>query len=98
MKWIFKHIHPLSVPVAAKDRIVFASDDSFIYCLSLEDGREFWKFKTTGTVTAFPVIKEGYVYVISDYMDIYAIDMENGKELWGIHTEKPVHNMIVIIN
>ena len=95
MKWLFKHMANMSVPFVAKDRIVFGSDDTFIYCLSLEDGRELWKFKTPGPVTLSPEIKEGYVYFISDYKNIYAIDMEDGKELWSLQTKKPVHRMAV---
>ncbi|MEQ8168626.1 MAG: PQQ-binding-like beta-propeller repeat protein [Candidatus Eremiobacterota bacterium] len=94
-KWFFRHISNLSVPSVAEDRIIFGSDDTFIYCLSREDGIELWKFKTPGPVTVSPEVKEGYVYCISYHEHIYAIDIEDGKELWSLQTEKPVHNIAI---
>ena len=94
-KWFFKHMANLSVPSLTKDRIVFGSDDNFIYCLSREEGKELWKFKTPGPVTVSPEMKEGYVYIISYYEHIYAIDIENGKELWSLQTKKPVNNIVI---
>jgi serine/threonine protein kinase/cytochrome c-type biogenesis protein CcmH/NrfG len=95
MKWLFKHMDTLSAPLVAKDRIVFGSHDTYIYCLSLEDGKELWKFKTEGSVIDSPKIKEGYVYFISGYNNIYAIDMEDGKELWSLQTKESVYKMAV---
>ncbi|MEQ8190774.1 MAG: PQQ-binding-like beta-propeller repeat protein [Candidatus Eremiobacterota bacterium] len=94
-KWFFRHMSNLSVPSVTGDRVIFGSDDTFIYCLSRQEGKELWKFKTPGPVTVSPEIKEGYVYFISYYEHIYAIDIEDGKELWSLQTKKPVHNMAI---
>ncbi len=44
-RWRFYAEAPIRLaPIAAKSRVYFASDDGWLYCVSLETGKLFWKF------------------------------------------------------
>jgi outer membrane protein assembly factor BamB len=71
-------------PVCKGNRIIVGSYDHNVYCISIETGREEWRFKTGGEIVALnraPLV-DGIVYVSSMDNNLYAINTKNGKEAW----------------
>ena len=75
MRWRFKTGSEIfsSPAVDTAGKIIFGSEDSFIYCLS-KDGSLLWKFPTTGFIVSSPAISgQGKIYIGSDDGKIYAL-------------------------
>jgi len=66
-----------------KDRLILASYDSFLYCLSL-DGKELWTFQTRDRINCSPAIVDHFTFVAGCDSQLRVIDIENGKETLAV--------------
>ena len=66
-----------------KDRLIVASHDSWLYCLSL-DGDEVWKFQTNDRINCSPAIADHYTFVAGCDSQLRVIDLEQGEEVLGV--------------
>jgi outer membrane protein assembly factor BamB len=66
--------------------IYFGSDDGNIYAVDSETGRQIWKTKTRGPVSATPAIANGMLYVGSYDGNFYALDLKAGELKWKFAT------------
>lgn len=65
----------------AGDRAYVPSSDHSLYAISLEDGRQIWKYTTEGPLWSAPLIVGDTIYLASmDHM-IYALD-DAGRNQW----------------
>jgi outer membrane protein assembly factor BamB/calcineurin-like phosphoesterase family protein len=76
-----------STPAVEGDRLVVASTDRFIYCLSAK-GQLLWKFATEKPNVASPVIRNNIAYIGSSDGHFRAIRMNNGSLLWDFAAVK----------
>lgn len=89
-----------STPAVTDDRVIYASDDGFIYSVERDDGTLVWKFDTQGMPYS-PVVAGGKVVAVADGY-LFLINQKDGKELWSkevsddITSAAVVENMIVV--
>ncbi len=69
------------------DGVVYIGDyDGYLWALSLDDGRELWKYNAQNPIKATPSIFEGVVYVGDEYGFLHAVDAATGNQLWTFET------------
>lgn len=82
-KWEFSALGKIySTPAIEQGRVVLASADSVIYCLSVRSGELLWRFKTGKAIVASPVIADGVVYIGSSEGKFRALSLQSGALLW----------------
>ena len=75
--WQFETGNSLSggVAVSRKDGLVyFGSQDGYLYAVTLNNGKELWKYKTKGRIRSTPVINNDVIYVGSDDGGLHAVE------------------------
>lgn len=65
-------------------RVLFGSYDSFLYCLSAEDGKFLWKYQTQGPLHSTPVIIEDRTFVAGCDAQLRSVDLASGKEIGAL--------------
>ena len=70
-----------STPAVTVDRVIYASDDGFIYSVRRVDGSLLWKFDTQGMPYS-PVVAGDKVVAVADGY-LFLLSLEDGKELWS---------------
>ncbi|MFZ0452239.1 MAG: PQQ-binding-like beta-propeller repeat protein [Ignavibacteriaceae bacterium] len=75
-----------TLPLYIKNRIIYGSNDGFIYCIDSRSGILNWKWKDKNSGYSFtgcsPVSNGKYVYISSPGNYIYAIDLLLGTAIW----------------
>ncbi|HEV7782745.1 MAG TPA: PQQ-binding-like beta-propeller repeat protein [Chitinophagaceae bacterium] len=69
-----------SVAIKENTVITGTSDGRVIQAFDLRTGKELWKYKTTSTVWASPVVVGSMVIAVVNDGFIYCLDLGNGKE------------------
>jgi len=87
-----------SSPEIYNGNVYMGSVDSYIYCLSAENGNLTWKYKTGHEVWSSPAIYNGKVYIGSDDTYIYCLNAVNGSLVWRYETESSVFSSPTISN
>jgi outer membrane protein assembly factor BamB len=76
-----------------RDRLLLASNDNFLYSISADGKKIFWKKRLAGRITSEPVIFRGTVVTYSQGDNsLYFIDFEDGKVLNRIANEREIIN------
>lgn len=65
------------------DRVILASHDSWLYCLSL-DGEEIWRFQTRDRINCSPAVIDHFTFVAGCDSQLRVIDMEQGEETLAV--------------
>jgi outer membrane protein assembly factor BamB len=80
--------HPHSTPTIDPESkcIIIGSNDSNLYCYSIDDGTELWRFKTGYDIKSTASVYDGIVYITCWDGYLYAIDITNGKEIWSFNS------------
>lgn len=85
--WKFKTGDEIkSSPVIFGKQVLFNSNDSFLYSLDQETGKEVWKTKVGSLVFCSPIVQENTVYFGTDSGNFIALDASTGKQLWSVPT------------
>lgn len=61
-------------------------DDGHLYCFDMNNGKELWRFETSGWIVNSPAIEDGRVYFGSKNTYIYCLDANNGRLIWSFKT------------
>jgi outer membrane protein assembly factor BamB len=74
--------------VAVKDTIVVTgtSDGRFVQAVSLNTGKEIWKYRTRNIVWSSPLIVNDQVYIGSHESQLFCFDLHTGKRLNSFQT------------
>jgi len=64
-------------------RLILASYDSFLYCLSLE-GEELWTLQTRDRINCSPAIVDHFTFVAGCDSQLRVIDIQNGEETLAV--------------
>lgn len=70
-----------STPALAADRVVYSSDDGFVYAVTRETGELIWKFDTGGLPYS-PVIANDKIAVSADGI-LFLLSLTDGSLLWS---------------
>lgn len=85
-KWSFETGSEIGGANFHKDRIVFASHDENLYCVTKE-GKLAWKFRTDGPIYGAPAVADGKTFVVGCDSMMHVLDVEKGKELSSVNLE-----------
>ena len=87
-KWNFKINGKVSSSPVMSDGIVYAgSENTRLYSLNKDDGRENWNFNTNGQIKATPVIQLNHIYLASNGGYLYCVDKRNLHQKWLFETK-----------
>ncbi|MDF7799984.1 PQQ-binding-like beta-propeller repeat protein [Pontiellaceae bacterium B1224] len=70
-----------STPAVTEDRVVYASDNGFIYCANRTDGGLIWKYDVGGAPYS-PVVAGDKVTVVADGT-LFLLKLATGTKLWS---------------
>jgi hypothetical protein len=68
--------------LALDDRLFVGSTDNFFYCLSADDGRWDWRWRTGGDIVGLPVVDARNVYFVSLDNVLRALSRKSGVQQW----------------
>lgn len=93
LKWEFATgaaIH--SSPAVADGTVYVGSQDSRLYALDAETGREIWSFTAGAWIDSSPAVAGGVVYFGSNDGNLYALDAATGAERWRFQTRLSIRS------
>lgn len=64
------------------DRLFVGSDGKYLYCLSSEDGKVKWRWRTGGAIVGTPVVDGEVIYFLALDNVLRALDRGNGHQRW----------------
>ncbi|NOU35734.1 MAG: PQQ-binding-like beta-propeller repeat protein [Kiritimatiellaceae bacterium] len=70
-----------STPAVTGDKVIYSSDNGFVYAVTRADGRLLWSFNASGLPTS-PVVAKDKVAVSSDGV-LYLLNLADGRKLWS---------------
>jgi outer membrane protein assembly factor BamB len=85
LDWRFDHkVSWVNTSPAVADGVVYAgsSDAQFVHAVDAADGRERWRFTTTGIVWASPAVAGPRLYAATRTGRLYALDRATGEPAW----------------
>lgn len=65
------------------ERVIVATRDGFVRCLSPVNGNKEWEFKTKGRFVSGPTVHRGIVYVAGGDGVLYALRVMTGEQVWA---------------
>ena len=65
-----------------QDRLYLGSDDNFFYCISANDGRVRWRWRTGADIVGTPVADDRRVYFASLDNVLRGLDLGSGAQRW----------------
>ena len=65
----------------------FGSQDHSVYAVTLNDGKQHWRFETGGVVAGKPLVFDGKVVAGSFDKTLYALSLDDGIKQWSIQGE-----------
>ena len=84
IKWAFATGDKVwSTPTISDDGVVyFGSLDHSVYAVSLDKGKQLWKYPTKGAIVGQSLVFKGMVYIGGLDRTLYALDAKNGAKKW----------------
>lgn len=68
-------------PAVTTGKVIYSSDNGFVYAVTRAEGRLLWSFNAGGLPTS-PVVAKDKVVVSSDGV-LYLLNLEDGRKLWS---------------
>ncbi len=85
--------HGFEATVVIDGGLVYAGSlDGELYVLSLEDGKEKWRYHTDLGFTAPAAVRDGRVFVGDSDGKFYCFEAATGKPIWGTETGAEVNS------
>jgi outer membrane protein assembly factor BamB len=77
MRWTFQTGDEVnSSPIICGDKVVFGSDDGWLYVVGLADGRQLWSYPIGQPISGSPAFGEGVLVIGADDGWVYAFGAE----------------------
>jgi outer membrane protein assembly factor BamB len=70
-----------STPAVTPDRVVYSSDNGYVYAVTRAEGRLLWSFNAGGLPTS-PVVAKDKTAVSADGV-LYLLSLDDGRKLWS---------------
>jgi len=83
-----------STPVVTEKRVVYSSDDGFVYAVDKKEGKTVWKFDTGGLPYS-PVVAGERVVVSADGV-LYLLKSSDGKKVWSKEVSDDITSPAII--
>jgi len=97
-KWVFKpHGKISSSPLVSDGMVYIGSEDTRLYALNIENGKELWNFNTSGEIKATPVVEIKNIYLASNGGFIYALEKESMCVKWLFETKSKLNSSPVLL-
>jgi len=74
-------------PAISGGKVFVGSYDNYVYCLSFDDGKLIWKYKTGNRVDSTPAVFGGRVYINGCDFYVHCLNAEDGNLIWKCRTE-----------
>lgn len=87
-----------SSAIAVGERILFGSNDGYLYCIDSRNGNLLWRFKTGAEILAVPAVTGSKVYFGSLDGNFYALSIADGKMLWQYQVGAPVLASALVVD
>lgn len=103
--WIFDDFSLESSPVIVNDVIYVGSphltspawSGSFVFCID-DNGRELWRYKTTGDLKSTPAVSSDRLYIGSSHGHVLCLDARNGEYIWSQQTDDRICSSPVVFD
>jgi len=79
------------------DRLILASHDSFLYCLSL-DAEVLWKFQAHDMINCSPAIVDHFTFISGCDAQLRVIDIQTGQESRSVDMHDPLIASPAVVN
>jgi outer membrane protein assembly factor BamB/orotate phosphoribosyltransferase len=80
------NVVPRSAPVVCGDRVLYATDDGHLWCLSTTSGEALWTFKVQNqgikNIYSTPLVVGDQAFFGAYDGNVYAVDLASGLEIW----------------
>jgi outer membrane protein assembly factor BamB len=83
-KWIFESGAEIGGLNFHGADVLFASHDENLYCVG-KDGKQRWKFKTSGQIFGAPAVAAGRTFLVGCDSQMHVIDVDKGKEVRSVN-------------
>ena len=83
-----------STPAVTSNRVVYSSDNGWVYAVDYEDGSLIWKHETGGLPTS-PVIAKDKVVVSADGV-LYLLDRKDGHRVWSTEVSDEISSPALV--
>jgi outer membrane protein assembly factor BamB len=70
-----------TTPAVTSDKVIYSSDDGFVYAVGRQEGKLIWKFDTLGLPSS-PVVAKDKGIVSADGA-LYLLSLKDGRKLWS---------------
>jgi hypothetical protein len=81
--WSFEARGKIRTPARASDsRIVFGTEDGWIYCLNPLSGKKKWAFKLGGRPLSSPITIGKRIVIVASNSTCYCLSSKNGEIVW----------------
>jgi outer membrane protein assembly factor BamB len=87
LDWEFNTGEYLKSSVVVSGGTAFVgSETGIVFAISIENGKEVWRYKTSLGIDAPPLVHNGVLYVGSTDGFLYALNQEKGELIWKYET------------
>jgi outer membrane protein assembly factor BamB len=80
----------MATPAIDNGRVVVGSEDKYLYCYNIADGKQEWEFRTNAKVNGSAVISGDNVLFGGRDGNIYIVSLQTGNKKWSFDTGKPI--------
>lgn len=88
IKWEFKTSKPIFASPAIDGNVIyFGGNDSLLYAIDFESGKEKWRFKTDGEIRSAICIDGDFLYLNGGDGTIFKLEKKTGKTVWKFETK-----------
>jgi outer membrane protein assembly factor BamB len=86
-----------SSPSIVNGKVYFGSDDTYLYCLDLNDGSLEWKYETRAGILSSPCVVGGNVYFGGFDKYVYCLTASTGTKVWEYKTGGYIYSSPVVV-
>ena len=91
LRWTHEIGEPIKSSAAIEGgRVYIGGDDGNLRALTLESGKEIWRFQTEGMIEASPLVLGETVYIGSGDGCLYALNQADGRLKWKYQTDDQI--------
>ena len=85
--WVFETGDNIwSTPISDGETVYFGSMDKNFYAVSLEDGTEKWRYKSSAAIAGTALLHKGRVYIGNFDSRFFSLNAESGGLVWEYKT------------
>ena len=87
----------LAIPAGGNKEIVVGSEDKYLCCYNVSNGKLLWRFRTNGSITGSAVVTSTKVLFPGMDGNVYMLGLADGKKLWSFKAGTPISSSPAVI-